>query len=312
MHDADNVRRFRIHELLSTVRLVQRHRTVRDARGLFWIEGVRQFVQGVEGGFEFETIVHCPVLLRNSLAEKLVRKMAAAEGSCRLRRVTPEAFRSVCLAEQASGIGALVRQRWTPLSRASPYRGLCWLAIEGLRSRGNLGTILRTAEATGVAGVIFLSAACDPFDPAVIRASMGGAFHLHMVRCASGPAELRAWADAHGAKVVGLSPRAGQLWTAVRADEPLVLLLGEERQGLSAAARGLCDLEVRLPMIGRADSLNVGVAAGVMMYELVRQACGGRGRQQGSERVTASTNPHPGPPPEYRGRGQGSNSGTSP
>jgi tRNA G18 (ribose-2'-O)-methylase SpoU len=82
---------------------------------------------------------------------------------------------------------------------------------------------------------------------------------------------------AHGVTVVGLSPRAGQLWTAVRAGEPLVLLLGEERQGLSTTARDLCDLEVRLPMFGRADSLNVGVAAGVMMYELVRQGCGGCG-----------------------------------
>jgi TrmH family RNA methyltransferase len=275
MHDAD-VSRIATDELLRVVRLVQEHRAARDARGIFWIEGVRQFVQAVGGGFEFETIVHCPILLRNGFAEKLVRRMAGEDGggARRVRRLTPEAFRAVCLAEQASGIGALVRQRWTALGRASPYRGLCWLAIEGLRSRGNLGTILRTAEATGVAGVIFVSAACDPFDPAVVRASMGGAFHLRFVRCATA-AELRGWADRHGVTIVGLSPRASALWTAVRAGEPMVLLIGEERQGLSAAARQACDLEVRLPMCGRADSLNVGVAAGVMMYELVRQGCGG-------------------------------------
>ncbi len=124
-----------------------------------------------------------------------------------------------------------------------------------------------------MAGVIFLSEHCDPFDPAVVRASMGGAFHLQMVRATA--TEVRGWADRHGVKLVGLSPTAERLWTEVRAGEPMALVIGEERKGLSGEASGLCDVQVRLPMSGRADSLNVGVAAGVMMYELVRQAVAG-------------------------------------
>ena len=270
MHDTDNPGgRGSTQQLLSFVRLVQRHRGTRDAEGVFWIDGIRQFVQAFEeGGFDFDTIVHSPVLLRNGLVEERVRELATR--GVRRARVTPEQFRLVCLAGRASGIGAVLRKRWTPLRRASPYRGLCWLAIEMLRSPGNLGTVLRTAEATGAAGVIFLTRACDPFDPAVVRASMGGIFHLQLVRCT--PPELRSWADDHGVKLVGLSPRAPDLWTSAPAGEPLVLMIGEERHGLTPQTQALCDLSVRLPMSGRADSLNVGVAAGVMMYELVRQA----------------------------------------
>lgn len=142
--------------------------------------------------------------------------------------------------------------------------------IERLRSPGNLGTILRTAEACGVAGIIFVGPECDPFDPAVVRASMGGIFHLRLIR--TSPAELIGWALAQRLQLVGLSPDAERLWTDLPSAGPVALVIGEERGGLSASLRSLTHTTVRLPMRGRADSLNVGVAAGVMMYELIRRA----------------------------------------
>jgi TrmH family RNA methyltransferase len=169
---------------------------------------------------------------------------------------------------RASGVGAIVRQRWTRLNELDPREGLGWLVIERLRSAGNLRTILRTAVATGVAGVVFLSSACDVFDPAVVRANMGGMFYLKLVRTSA--ANMREWASRNGVRVVGLSPRAPQLWTEVPTDGPVALLIGEERTGLSSNSAALCDVSLRLPMCGRADSLNVAVAAGVMMYELTR------------------------------------------
>jgi TrmH family RNA methyltransferase len=198
----------------------------------------------------------------------MVRRLAAR--GVRRVAVTPEQFRSVCTAERASGIGAIVHQRWTPLGAAAGRRGPCLLVIDDLRSPGNVGTILRTAEATGVGGVVFLSPRADPYDPAAVRASMGGIFHLSMIR--SEHARVRRWADAHGVRLVGLSPDAARLWTDLPSDpRHTALLIGEERQGISAAGRTICHEQVRLPMTGRADSLNVGVATGVMLYELVRQ-----------------------------------------
>src|SRR5689334_10499091 len=144
MRDTDNACGASIESLLSFVRLVQKQRATRDAQCVFWIDGIRQFVQAFEGGLGFDTIIHSTVLLTNGLAEQRVRELASR--GIRRVRVPPEQFRSVCLSKRASGIGAIVRQRWTPLRRASPYRGLCWLAVETLRSPGNLGTMLRTAE----------------------------------------------------------------------------------------------------------------------------------------------------------------------
>lgn len=252
---------------LARIRLLQTTRRRRDSGGQFWIEGIRQFVQAVDAGFEFDLIVHNRMLLKCSLAEKLIRRLAAR--GVRRVHVSPEQFRSICTTERASGIGAIVRQRWKPLEQIDPQKGLCWLVVESLRSPGNLGTILRTAEATGVGGVIFLGMRCDAFHPAVVRASMGGIFHLTFAR--TSPRRLRQWARSRGVRIAGLSPTAPLLWTDVPVDSTVALLIGEERQGLSQAAKELCDMMVRLPMTGRADSLNVAIAAGVTMYELVRR-----------------------------------------
>jgi len=275
-----------VPQVLARVRALS-HRKVRDASGTFWVEGIRQFVQAFDASYPFEAIVYSRVLLKSDLAEMLVRRLGAR--GVRRVAVTPEQFRSVSTTERASGIGAVVRQRWTPLGDVPVDRPL--LVIESLRSAGNLGTILRTAEATGVGAVVFLSAACDPFDPAVVRAIMGGIFHLRLVP--TDHANFAGWAAKRGVAVVGLSPEAPRLWMELdHAGGPVAVLIGEERSGLTAAGRALSTQTVRLPMCGRADSLNVGVATGVMLYELVR-------RQHQSESAAFP------PLPCTRGRGSG-------
>jgi TrmH family RNA methyltransferase len=256
-----------VQPVLARVRALQRSRGARDAQGQFWIEGVRQFVQAFDAGFQFDTIIVSRVLLKSGLVHMQARDLAS-RGVARVA-VSPEQFRSISITDRASGIGAIVRQHWRDLHDVDPQRGLCWLAIEDLRSAGNLGTILRTAEATGASGIIFLSQHCDPFDSVVVRASMGGIFHLHLARAT--PGQLRRWAAAHGALLVALSPDAQGLWTDLPRHRPMIVMIGCERQGLSTQARQMCHALVRLPMSGRADSLNVGVATGVMLYELVRQ-----------------------------------------
>jgi TrmH family RNA methyltransferase len=220
-------------------------------------------------------------------------------------RVSPEQFRRISTAEHASGIGAIVRQHWTPLTQANPRAGLGWLVVERIRSPGNLGTILRTAEACGAGGAIFIRAAhlegdspilppvtrngatssprgkigtvpdhcdplgCDPFDPAVLRGSMGGLLHLKLVRATH--EEVARWANRHDVQLVGLSPSAARLWTELPRGRPTALVIGEERSGLSPHQQSLCHTTVRLPMSGTADSLNVAIATGVVLYELVRR-----------------------------------------
>jgi len=255
--------------VLSRVRALA-NRQSRQAQQKFWIEGIRAFVQAFDAKLEFDTIVHSEILLKSSLVEKLARKLVAA--SVRRVRVTPEEFRAVSMTTRASGIGAIVRQSWTAMRTAEAQCGLAWLVVEQIRSSGNLGTILRTAEACGVGGIVFLGPHCDPFDPATVRASMGGIFHLRLVRTSH--ERFCDWARSNAVHIVGVSPGAPPVWTALPRCGPIAIVLGEERQGLSDMARRMCQTMVGLPMNGRVDSLNVGVAAGVVMFELARRRSG--------------------------------------
>jgi TrmH family RNA methyltransferase len=203
---------------------------------------------------------------RHDVAQSYLRRLRERGVSC--VALTPEQFRAISLAPHASGIGAIVKQHITPIAAAQPYRGLCWIVIEAIRSGGNLGTILRTAEAAGAAGVAFLGRDCDPFDPAVVRASMGGLFHLQLVRASH--ERFARWARGLGINLVGLAPGASTLWIELPVG-PIAIAVGEERGGLSAPLTRMCNTLLRLPMTGRADSLNVSVATGVMLYELIRQ-----------------------------------------
>jgi len=134
----------------------------------------------LDGGYVVESLVQSEILLQNPYAHQRIR-LARSVGVPSIR-LSPEQFRRVSATARASGIGAVARQRWAPLELVDPGDGLCWIATRYLRSAGNLGTILRTAEATGTTGLIVLGNELDPFDRAVIRASMGSLFGLKLSR----------------------------------------------------------------------------------------------------------------------------------
>jgi TrmH family RNA methyltransferase len=182
--------------------------------------------------------------------------------------VTADVFETLASKDAAQGIGAVVRQRWEELERA-PLAGDCWLALEAIHYPGNLGTILRTSDAVGAAGTILLGPTTDPYDPAAVRASMGAIFTQRLIRAGLG--EFAAWAQRHGCRVVGTAPGAALDYQSITYKPPLVLLMGSEPRGLSAEGLGLCDTVVSIPMIGNNDSLNLSVAASVMLYEVFNQ-----------------------------------------
>lgn len=251
---------------LADIRQLQDRRDSRDARGLHYIEGVRNFVKAVDHGARIRTLIVSKALLRVGLAQKLVRQQRQAGTSCLF--VTPEQFRGVARLERASGIAAIVDQHWSRLHQAPPREGLCWLAVTRVRSPGNLGSLLRTSAAVGASGLIVIGQDVDPFDPAVVRGSMGALFGQRIVRC--GRDAFRHWIRRHRCQVIGASPEAPQTYDRVRYRMPTVLMLGEERRGLSDGHRALCDTTVRIPMAGDVDSLNLAVAGGLMLYEIYR------------------------------------------
>jgi TrmH family RNA methyltransferase len=259
---------------LDEIRHLQADRAHRDARRTFFIEGVRNVVHAIENGFHIETLVYSEKLLIVPIARRLVRDRCRS-GTPTLH-VSPEAFRQVSTTPRASGVGAIVAQRWSPLHAASPRAGLCWVVLEAVRSEGNLGSLIRTSEAIGGAGFILVGPRIDPFDPAVVRASMGALFRQTFIR--TNDPSLRNWVRRHRCRVIGASPDGAAELHRFDYPRPTILVLGEERRGLTTFQRGLCTDLVRIPMVGAADSLNLAVAGSLLLYEVYRARSARRGK----------------------------------
>lgn len=241
-----------------------RTRAERAATGTVFVEGVRFVARAAQCRAPIETLVVAPKVLEDPFGRSLAAGLGRA--GVPVLAVSPDVFYSLSWAEEPQGLAAVVRQRWFTLDQLPAGLAPCWLALDGVRNTGNLGTMLRTCEAAGAGGVILMGETCDPYDPATVRATMGSLFAVRLARAT--PAELRAWATRHGCTVVGTSPSAQLNFTEARYPAPVVLLLGDERTGLSRAGAAICDESVRIPMQGRCDSLNVAVAAGVLLYHV--------------------------------------------
>ena len=137
-----------------------------------------------------------------------------------------------------------------------------------VRSLGNLGTLLRTSAAVGAAGFILLGQQIDPYEPVVVRATMGALFKQTLVR--TNIERFRHWIQKHRLAVVGASPDGVVEYDQVRYTLPTVLLLGNERSGLTEEQRSLCQQIVRIPMAGGTDSLNLAVAGSLLLYAVFR------------------------------------------
>jgi TrmH family RNA methyltransferase len=218
----------------------------------------------VSSAFDIETIVVAHELLNSQFALGLVDDVRVR--GVPILEVTTEVFNALSFKEGPQGLGAVVRQRWERLPAAYPENAHYWIALEGVQDPGNLGAILRTADAVGAGGVILLGQSTDPYDPSALRASMGAIFWQAVIR--SSPAELERWRRQHNVYLVGTSDKADTDYTRAQYRLPLILLMGSERLGLSRAQQELCDVVVRIPMVGKSDSLNLAVATSLMLYEI--------------------------------------------
>lgn len=208
--------------LLARIRSLQLRQN-RDRLRVFFLEGVRQFVQAHDAHLPFECILTSPVLLQSPLAQMLSRRLRSARVPH--HRLTPEQFRAISQADRASGVAAIARQHWTTFESLKPQQLVIYLVIEHIRCPGNLGSILRTAEATGVHAVIFVGPLSDPFHPHTLRASMGGIFHVPLIR--TSPHQLAHFLRQHNIHLVGLSPALRTSGPISRATSPSPLRLAK-------------------------------------------------------------------------------------
>jgi RNA methyltransferase, TrmH family len=241
----------------------------RSREGAFVVEGLQPVWQAVEAGADVEVLVVAPDLLGGSPAAAMVA--AQEEAGTPVARVTADLFRRLSGRDGPSGLAAIVRRRPVPLASLPVEAGSLFVALHETGNPGNLGTIIRTADAAGASGVILLGQATDPFDPASVKASMGAVFGVPVAHAARA-ADFFGWARQHAVTVVTTSAKAtGSFWQA-RYPRPLAFLLGAEGPGLPPDVLARGDLSVRIPMTGTAESLNLAVAAALLLYEAQRAA----------------------------------------
>lgn len=260
--------------------LSQRKR--RQETGLFFAEGIRLAGEAVQTGADIETLVVAPELLRSDFGRDTVRR--AEQDGVEILNVSVDVFQTLSMKDGPQGIGAVVRQKWTALDEVGPGRGdaaakdasandsLGWLTLEDVANPGNLGSILRTCDAVGAAGVILLGTTADPYDPEAVRGSMGAVFSQQVVRTSL--KALVQWKRRFNMQMIGTSDAASVDYRKADYAPPVLLCFGGEQHGLSDELVDACDTVVRIPMAGRTDSLNLAVAAGVMLYEAFSRSRG--------------------------------------
>jgi RNA methyltransferase, TrmH family len=244
----------------------------RRREGAFVVQGIQPVWQAVEAGADIEVLLVAPGLLRHRGALDMVEAQAAA--GVPVARLTGELFGRIADRDGPTGLAAIVRLAPTPLDELTVRDDAVLVALHAVGNPGNVGSIIRTASATGAAGVILIGPSADAHDPAAVKASMGALFSVPVATAPSAD-EFLAWAVARRACVAATSARASvSCWDATWR-LPLVLLLGSEGTGLPDDLLSAADLQVAIPMTGTAESLNLAVAAGILLYEVRRRTWGG-------------------------------------
>ena len=244
-----------------------RSRKLREQTGLFFVEGIRIVGEAVQADAAIEQIIVAPSLLTSEFGQEIVAARQRADIPC--LEVTNEVFKTISARDGPQGLGAVVRQHWMTLNEVCPENGLWWVALSSVQNPGNLGTILRTGDSVGCSGVILVDQTTDPFDPEAVRASMGAIFSQRVVRTTL--TELKSWKAAHRYLFIGTSDAAAIDYQTVAYQLPLIAFMGSEQHGLSCEEQSMCDVMVRIPMVGRSDSLNLAVATGIVLYEIFNQ-----------------------------------------
>ncbi len=249
----------------------------RRQTGLTLVDGLREIARAAAAGVEIVELfaaAEAPPDAARAAARAACLEACAARGAAVIR-LGPRAFEKLAFGDRDEGVVAVIRFRPRPLADVAFPTDRPVLVAEGVEKPGNLGAILRTADAAGLAGVIVCAGRTDAANPAVIRASLGTVFSVPLA--AATAAEAVAWCRAQKRHVVAATPEGRAAWHEARLAGGTAIVVGSEAEGLSpawqeAADSGTIQLQtVRLPMRGIADSLNVSATAAVLAYEALRQ-----------------------------------------
>lgn len=239
----------------------------RDERRLFLIEGYRELSRAESADIGFKTLFICPELFLGENEIILIEKIAAKNGE--VIRCSEAVFRKLSYRDRPDGLIAIANHLKARLEDLPIKTAPFFIIAESIEKPGNLGTILRSSDATGADGVIICDRCTDIHNPNVVRASVGTLFTQPVVETEG--EELFQWLKSHQIAILAATPSADLLYNQVNLRQPVAIVIGTEQYGLSQKWMDGADFKVKIPMLGRADSLNAAMAATILMYEVVRQ-----------------------------------------
>ena len=254
------------NERVKFIRALEMRKTRRET-GLFVAEGASVLVSARDAGWAPRMLVFLAGSAGSGVHRELLNWAESAGAEC--LEVSETVLGKLAAKENPQTMLGVFEQQWREMPEPRSVAGdAVWLALEGIRDPGNLGTIIRTVDAVGASGVLLVGASCDPYSRESVRATMGSIFNVPLVRTETDP--LRAWAAHWPGDVVGTHLSGAEDFRAAPYREPALILMGSEGPGLTKQLAGVCTRLVKIPMTGRLDSLNLAVATALILYEVRR------------------------------------------
>lgn len=239
----------------------------RDREGVFMAEGLKLVIDALDLGWTIRTFLFSKAGLGNPIIEKTAARTKAAGGL--IIEASQKVMESVTRRDNPQMVVGVFEQRWFPIETLQAKGDDVYIALDRVRDPGNLGTIIRTADAVGAKGLILVGDTTDPFSLETVRATMGSIFAMPLYRL-SADAFLQ-WRKNFKGTIIGTHLKGSVDYRTIDYSKgPTILFMGNEQQGLPDNLADSCDTLARIPQAGRADSLNLAVATGVMLYEIRR------------------------------------------
>ncbi|GLQ82308.1 RNA methyltransferase [Mesorhizobium huakuii] len=241
----------------------------RDQQNAFMAEGLKLVIDALDLGWQIRTLVFAKAGRGNPAVEKVAARTVAAGGT--VLEVSEKVLVAITRRDNPQMVVGVFSQRFLALRDIRADNGDVWVALDRVRDPGNLGTVIRTVDAVGAKGVILVGDTTDPFSVETVRATMGSIFAVPVAK--ANTEAFLAWRGGFSGLVAGTHLKGAVDYRSVDFSRgPVLLMMGNEQQGLPESLAASCDRLLRIPQAGRADSLNLAVATGIMLFEIRRGA----------------------------------------
>lgn len=239
----------------------------RNREGLFMAEGLKLVIDALDLGWMIQTLIFSKSQIANTAVESTAARTVANGGF--VIKTSQKVMESITRRDNPQTVIGIFKQQWQSLETIQGQIKDVYIALDRVRDPGNLGTIIRTADAVGAKGIILIGETTDPFSPETVRATMGSIFSIPLYHC--NESTFLNWSANFKSVIVGTHLKGSKDYRTIDfKNDPIVLLMGNEKQGLPDILANHCDHLARIPQSGRADSLNLAIATAIMLYEIRR------------------------------------------